>query len=94
MERFPVEDVQACVEDGELQKKGRHGGIEDREVLDRWLAPIRQQALDAGAPEKAAWVYFSSPRWTWENECGREGWLLVDPDDLSRQFHFEGTVLS
>lgn len=94
MERFPVEDVQACIEDRELRNRGHQGGIEDREVLDRWLAPIRQQALEAGAPEHAVWVYFSSPRWTWENECGREGWLLVDPDDHSREFHFEMTAMS
>ena len=68
MERFPVEDVQACIEDRELRNRGHQGGIEDREVLDRWLAPIRQRALEAGAPEHAVWVYFSSPRWTWEKE--------------------------
>ncbi len=59
-----------------------------------WLEPIRQKAIEAGAPENAVWIWFTSPEWTWLNECGREGWLLVDPDDHSREFHFEMTALS
>jgi hypothetical protein len=24
-----------------------------------------------------SWVYFSSPAWTWEQLCGRAGWLVI-----------------
>jgi hypothetical protein len=27
--------------------------------------------------ENAGWFHFESPAWTWENLCGRAGWMIV-----------------
>jgi hypothetical protein len=44
------------------------------------LEYLRVQALGDGASERARWIYFCSPPWTWDQECGREGWLLYEPE--------------
>ena len=32
---------------------------------------------------KDYWVYFKSPPESWERQCGREGWLVIDHETLS-----------
>jgi len=38
-------------------------------------------------PEKLAWFYFSSPAWTWQQFCGREGWVSYC-DECDEQIDF------
>jgi hypothetical protein len=41
-------------------------------------------------PEALTWIYFASPGWTWEQLCGRAGWLLVcKPCHLQVEFYLE-----
>jgi len=44
------------------------------------LEAQRRDAVAAGASGQAKWIYFRSPPQTWEHLCGREGWLLYDPE--------------
>jgi|RhiMethySRZTD1v2_1073278.scaffolds.fasta_scaffold855506_1 hypothetical protein len=74
---FPVEDVEASIQDAELQRSNRVESLDDA-YRDELEAIRRAAVADRGAPESARWVYFSSPDWTWQHLCGREGWLLYD----------------
>ena len=41
-------------------------------------------------PAQLTWVHFSSPAWTWQQLCGREGWLtLCDHCGLQIDFFLE-----
>ncbi len=75
-EIFPLADVEASLADRRLQRDNRieamPSGLRDQ------LEEIRRAAIADGASERAEWIYFSSPNWTWEQLCGREGWLLFD----------------
>jgi hypothetical protein len=63
---FPLEHIIACLRDYRLQ--ARHSLAEAMERYGEQLAePV----------ENAAWFYFRSPDWTWENLCGRAGWMVV-----------------
>jgi hypothetical protein len=75
-EIYPAEDVQASANDAELQSTHR---IEDLPTEQRdYLDELRADALARGASMDSEWIFFASPAWTWERECGREGWLLYD----------------
>ena len=74
---FPVEDVEASIQDAELQRSNRVESLDDA-YRDELEAIRRAAVADRAAPESARWVYFSSPDWTWQHLCGREGWLLYD----------------
>jgi hypothetical protein len=53
----------------------------------------RDRAIQqSGATENAQWIYFSSPAWTWKQECGREGWLY-DPE-TRMQYGFVMTAMN
>ena len=77
-EQFPWEDVDAC--------------------RQRRRKPPSPKPLDAGSAcphcgkpaDAPTWIYFESPAWTWENLCGRAGWLTVcDPCRLQVDFFLE-----
>ena len=68
---YPVEDVISCLRDDSLQL--RHGLAAAKE---RYKAGITEPI------ENAVWFYFQSPAWTWENLCGRAGWMVVAKEPL------------
>lgn len=77
-DRFPRADVEACITDSGLQQEHADDATDPR--MRESLEYLRAQALRDGASEHARWIYFCSPKWTWEQECGREGWLLYEPE--------------
>ena len=80
---FPVEDVEAWIADERLQRDHALAKLPERERAD--LETRRQNAIAVGASASCCWIYFVSPAWTWENLCGREGWLLYDPETGEQQ---------
>ncbi|MCB8971483.1 MAG: hypothetical protein M9964_08630 [Solirubrobacterales bacterium] len=88
---FPPEDVAASIADGSLQ--GRHRTTELDPGIQSDMEEARQRVVAEGASPLTRWIYFSSPSWTWEQLCGREGWLLYDPES-ERQFQFVMTVMN
>ena len=90
-EIFPVEDVEASLQDTSLQAANSFSELESE--LRRDLEAARTRAVEAGASQATRWIYFSSPDWTWQRLCGREGWLLYDPETKT-QLDFVMTVMN
>lgn len=63
---YPLEHVIACLRGDTLQARHSLGDALGR-YKDRLAEPV----------EYAVWFYFQSPAWTWENLCGRAGWMAV-----------------
>lgn len=76
MDEFPRDDVVASVSDRALQ--GEHPWQSEDLDQQNWMLELRSKAIAGGASESTHWIYFRSPEWTWMNECGSEGWLLLD----------------
>ncbi|MBK8293722.1 MAG: hypothetical protein IPK93_02705 [Solirubrobacterales bacterium] len=89
-EIFPIEDVRECMRSGSLQRDG-HAWTDPEVDFD--LVTSKRGAIEAGAPASIKWIYFRSPPSTWEGLCGREGWLLIDPETCF-QFDFSMTVMN
>ena len=82
---FPWSDVEAAENDEQLQRahaapgEGQApailhlGGAQDTAIRDR----ARNCPQCGRPPSDLTWVYFSSPAWTWQQLCGRAGWLVV-----------------
>jgi hypothetical protein len=89
--QFPTEDVVASQEDRALQSAHpwQCEPLEQREMM----ICLRDEAIARGSSRSTHWIYFRSPAWTWQNECGREGWLLIDYLNL-RQEAFLVRVMS
>lgn len=87
---FPAEDALASLGDEKLQREGRESL--DPETAEH-LARSLKGAIDAGAPAATRWIYFRSPPWTWESLCGREGWLLTDPE-TGHQFDYVALLMN
>ena len=68
-------------------------GLAEREDVESVLRSVRADYIREGAPESIRWIFFRSPDSTWENLCGREGWLLVD-EESRRQFNFLETAMN
>jgi hypothetical protein len=88
---FPPEDVEACDSDQKLQRE--HSYAELSLELKREMGARRKEVVQAGASKDTAWIYFTSPPSTWEALCGREGWLLYDPQSR-RQHDFILTIMN
>jgi hypothetical protein len=82
MDQLPREDMIASQEDRALQ--ARHPW--QCEHLDQrvYMTGLRDEAIADGASAYTHWIYFRSNDWTWRNECGLEGWLLVDYMSLTQ----------
>ena len=89
-EIFPFEDVEACRADERLQDENALGKLDSDMKAE--LEAMRREALQRGAPQAAQWIYFSSPEWSWENLCGREGWLLYDEATQTQHAFFETAI--
>ena len=66
---FPLEHIIACLRDDKLQSRHRLA-----EALERYQEKLTEPV------ENAVWFYFRSPTWTWEHDCGRGGWMVVDKE--------------
>ncbi len=89
-EIFPREDVERSRRNTRLQNA--KFVREERERLAQTSHPCECPNCGKTAKE-LEWVYFRSPKWTWENLCGREGWLAIC-DDCDRQVDFICTILN
>ena len=64
---FPWEDLEAC------RKKRRRRSRALDEALERY-GPEAKSCPKCNRPGKdLRWIHFSSPAWTWDHLCGREG---------------------
>jgi hypothetical protein len=64
---YPLKDVEACF-DTEMSAKMTA-------VPNHRFCPL------CGKPsEELKWIYFDSPKWRWENLCGRCGPMSICPD--------------
>lgn len=77
---FPWEHVEAC--------RGRRQTRTPKPLEEAEACP---QCGTSG--QALTWIYFESPRWTWEHLCGRAGWMTVC-DDCRLQVQFFLGVLS
>jgi hypothetical protein len=71
---FPLKDVEACM-DG-CRSFIKH--LSDRRLEDK--ANHRPCPLCGKPSEELKWIYFDSPKWTWENLMGRAGPMSICPD--------------
>lgn len=90
-EGFPDEDVRASMGNARLQSEHRLDELPPD--LLKEMNQLRERVLSEGAGPSTAWIYFESPGWTWENLCGRAGWLLYDPES-GEQYEFLIEVMS
>lgn len=87
-EIFPWPDVTASRDDKDLQ--GTQSPEKARETYLQRANPCSECQTP---PEHLAWAYFSSPSSTWENLCGRAGWMTIC-DWCERQVDFFMEVMS
>ena len=83
----PWDDVDAARNDAELQSE-HNAESARREYGDGIKCPQCSRSGD-----QLARFYFSSPAWTWENLCGRAGWMVVC-DRCHRQVEFAFDVMN
>ncbi|HMU28430.1 MAG TPA: hypothetical protein PKA56_06220 [Solirubrobacterales bacterium] len=88
---FPREDVEACLRNEKMQQEANSDGSPSGQ--SQAMETSRLGAIEAGAPERIRWIYFESPEWTWQNLCGRSGWLLIDPETID-QYDFVMTMMN
>lgn len=69
---FPLEDVEACLKECQSSK------ISDRHLED--YTNCRPCPLCGKPSEELEWIYFESPKWTWDNMMGQAGTLSICPD--------------
>lgn len=91
-ELFPIADIEASRADRRLQAE--HSLGEARGTLGAQLQEAEALTLLRGvSPQGLEWIYFRSPDWTWTKSCGREGWLLWEPQ-TRKQHAFIATVVN
>lgn len=79
---FPWPDVEAAANDPELNwmkpsRRADSPSDRDEESVEDMIAE-RDGCPGCGRPApELKCMYFSSPAWTWENQCGCAGWLIV-----------------
>lgn len=69
---FPWEDVRAARKDSELQTAHALD-----EAMEEYTEAARSCPGCGTPPAYLIWFYFESPASTWENLCGRAGWMTV-----------------
>lgn len=70
-DQYPWEDVDKARHNQRLQRK--HPPSE----ADKYRATAKPCPKCGKASADLVWFYFESPKWTWENLCGRAGWMTV-----------------
>lgn len=86
-EIYPWVDVEAARRNRRLQR--RHP-LSEAEGLREGA---RSCPLCGRGPGELAWLYFESPKWTWEHLCGRAGWMTVC-DDCHEQVEVFTEIMS
>lgn len=74
---FPIEDIIKCISNERIQC--RH---------DISVAKQKYGASVAHDADDCFWFWFVSPKWTWENLCGRAGWMILSKKDLRQIEYF------
>ncbi len=87
-EDFPWEDVDAARTNRRLQRK--HPSAQGKSTYLSRAKPCPQCGSKA---DELAWFYFESPSGTWNQLCGRAGWITVC-DSCRVQVDFFLEVLS
>jgi hypothetical protein len=87
-DKYPWEDVEAARQNQRLQRE--HPVAEGQQIYAAKAKPCPQCHTTAG---QLSWFYFDSPAETWENLCGRAGWMTVC-DRCHLQVDFFCEVLS
>lgn len=82
LEIFPWEDVRASKK---IWKKQIPDAIS--EAKGRYLAEANGCPCCEKQADNLTWQYFRSPKWTWEQLCGRAGYLTIC-ENCSRQVEF------
>jgi hypothetical protein len=70
-DQYPREDIDKARHNRRLQQK--HSPDEAAQYRDK-ARPCPKCGKPSG---ELAWFYFESPKWTWENLCGRAGWMTA-----------------
>ena len=68
---FPEQDVFNSLRDLELQSQHNQ-----QYAIESYGHLIDHPSDDC------IWIWFESPDWTWENFCGRAGWMVIAKSDL------------
>ena len=71
-EQYPWEHVDASRHNHRLQQRHKPD-----EAFIRYEGKARPCPKCGKASRDLAWFYFESPPWTWQNLCGRAGWMIV-----------------
>ena len=71
-DKYPWEDVEAARKNRRLQRK--HSIADGQNSYIAVAKPCPQCGTAAG---QLSWFYFDSPPKTWEDLCGRAGWMTV-----------------
>ena len=80
---FPRRDLRDCREDVALQ--ARHDALAARL---RYEPDSRDCFGCSREPYQLEWIFFRSALWTWEQQCGRAGWIVYCPTcDNQVSFH-------
>jgi hypothetical protein len=72
VDMFPWDQVDSARKDQLLQR--RHS-IREARMRYEWRAEPCPKCNKMA--RELSWFYFSTPRWTWDNLCGRAGWMVV-----------------
>jgi hypothetical protein len=84
-DNYPWEHVNASRHNQRLQQKHKPD-----EALARYEGKAKPCPKCGRTFRDLAWFYFESPEWTWENLCGRAGWMAVcDACHLQVDFFLE-----
>lgn len=68
---YPWDDVGKARRNQRLQRKHPPG------EADSYRAKAKPCPKCGKTSGDLAWFYFESPKWTWQNLCGRAGWMTV-----------------
>lgn len=69
--QYPCEDVDYARHNERLQRKHALG------EAGKYRATAKPCPKCGRPSSELAWFYFESPKWTWDNLCGRAGWMTV-----------------
>lgn len=70
-DQCPWDDVDKARHNQRLQQKHPPG------EADTYRATAKPCPKCGKGSAELSWFYFESPKWTWENLCGRAGWMTV-----------------
>jgi len=69
--RYPIQDITRSMRDVELQSL-----YNSNDAIKNYGNKLNHPMDDC------IWFWFESPDWTWENLCGRAGWMVISRSEL------------